>query len=49
MVPDVWVRMDVLPRNANGKVLRGDLPQGMDPETMKTVRRKIETGWTIHL
>ena len=26
MVPDVWVRMDALPRNANGKVMRGDLP-----------------------
>ncbi len=27
MVPDVWVRMDALPRNANGKVMRGELPQ----------------------
>ncbi len=27
MVPDVWVRMDALPRNANGKVLRNNLPQ----------------------
>ena len=26
----------------------GDWPH-LDPETMKTVRRKIETGWTIHL
>ena len=26
MLPDVWVRMDVLPRNANGKVMRGELP-----------------------
>ena len=26
MVPDVWVRMDALPRNANGKVMRGELP-----------------------
>ena len=26
MIPDVWVRMDVLPRNANGKVMRGELP-----------------------
>ncbi len=27
MVPDVWVRMDALPRNQNGKVMRGELPQ----------------------
>ncbi len=27
MVPDVWVRMDALPRNANGKVMRKELPQ----------------------
>ena len=26
MIPDVWVRMDVMPRNANGKVMRGKLP-----------------------
>ncbi len=26
MVPDVWVRMDALPRNQNGKVMRGELP-----------------------
>ena len=26
MIPDVWVRMDALPRNANGKVMRGELP-----------------------
>ena len=26
MVPDVWVRMDALPRNLNGKVMRGELP-----------------------
>ena len=26
MVPDVWVRMDAMPRNANGKVMRGELP-----------------------
>lgn len=27
MVPDVWVRMDALPRNLNGKVMRNELPQ----------------------
>lgn len=27
MIPDVWVRMDVLPRNMNGKVMRKELPQ----------------------
>ena len=26
MIPDVWVRMDALPRNLNGKVMRGELP-----------------------
>ena len=26
MVPDVWVRMDALPRNLNGKVMRNELP-----------------------
>ena len=26
----------------------GDWPH-LDPETMKVVRRKIDTGWTIHL
>ena len=27
MVPDIWVRLDVLPRNQNGKVMRNELPQ----------------------
>ncbi len=27
MIPDVWVRLDALPRNANGKVMRNELPQ----------------------
>lgn len=27
MVPDIWVRMDALPRSVNGKVLRSELPQ----------------------
>ncbi len=27
MIPKIWVRMDAMPRNANGKVLRGELPQ----------------------
>ena len=27
MVPDIWVRMGAMPRNANGKVIRADLPQ----------------------
>ncbi len=27
MVPDVWVRMDALPRNQNGKVMRNELPK----------------------
>ena len=27
MIPDVWVRMDALPRNLNGKVMRKELPQ----------------------
>ena len=27
MIPDVWVRMDALPRNMNGKVMRKELPQ----------------------
>jgi len=26
MIPDIWVRMDHLPRNANGKVVRRELP-----------------------
>lgn len=27
MVPDIWVRMDAMPRNANGKIMRSQLPQ----------------------
>ncbi len=27
MIPDVWVRMDKLPRNLNGKVMKHELPQ----------------------
>ncbi|MDO5444168.1 MAG: AMP-binding protein [Eubacteriales bacterium] len=27
MVPDIWVRMDVMPRNANGKIMRAQLPE----------------------
>ena len=27
MVPDIWVRMDALPTNTNGKVMRKELPQ----------------------
>ncbi len=27
MIPKLWVRMDAMPRNANGKVMRGELPQ----------------------
>ena len=27
MIPDTWVRMDALPRNANGKIMRSQLPQ----------------------
>ena len=27
MVPDIWVRMDAMPRNVNGKVVRDQLPQ----------------------
>ena len=27
MVPDIWVRMDALPRNMNGKIMRRELPQ----------------------
>ncbi len=27
MIPDIWVRMDALPRNLNGKVMRNELPQ----------------------
>jgi len=26
MIPDIWVRLDSLPRNANGKIVRRDLP-----------------------
>lgn len=26
MIPDVWVRLDALPRNLNGKVMRNELP-----------------------
>lgn len=26
MIPDIWVRMDALPRNLNGKVMRKELP-----------------------
>ena len=26
MIPDVWVRIDALPRNLNGKVMRNELP-----------------------
>ena len=33
MVPDVWVRLDALPRNQNGKVMRDALPQ---PERDRT-------------
>jgi len=33
MVPDIWVRMDALPRNQNGKVMRDALPQ---PERDRT-------------
>ena len=27
MIPDTWVRMSALPRNANGKIMRSELPQ----------------------
>ena len=27
MIPDIWVRLDALPRNTNGKVMRTELPQ----------------------
>ncbi len=27
MLPKIWVRMDSMPRNANGKVMRNELPQ----------------------
>ena len=27
MIPDVWVRMDSLPRNTNGKIMRNELPR----------------------
>ena len=27
MIPEIWVRMDAFPRNANGKVIRKELPQ----------------------
>ncbi len=27
MIPDTWVRMNALPRNANGKIMRSELPQ----------------------
>ena len=27
MVPDIWVRLDAMPRNQNGKVMRDQLPQ----------------------
>lgn len=27
MVPDIWVRVDAMPRNANGKIMRAQLPQ----------------------
>ena len=27
MIPEIWVQMDEMPRNANGKVLRRELPQ----------------------
>ncbi|SFD03490.1 AMP-binding protein [Butyrivibrio sp. YAB3001] len=27
MIPDIWVRMDAFPRNANGKILRKELPK----------------------
>lgn len=27
MIPKIWVRMDSMPRNPNGKVMRGELPQ----------------------
>ena len=27
MIPDIWVRMDAMPRNANGKIMRAQLPQ----------------------
>ena len=26
MIPDLWVRVDAMPRNANGKVMRNELP-----------------------
>ena len=27
MVPDIWVRMEALPRNVNGKVMKTELPE----------------------
>ena len=27
MIPDIWVRLDAMPRNANGKIMRAQLPQ----------------------
>ena len=36
MIPDIWVRVDAMPRNANGKVIRDQLPQ---PERDRTHTR----------
>ncbi len=48
MLPDLWMRVDALPRNLNGKVMRNELPQpvlrvgtvsGMDSEVVARVVR----------
>lgn len=34
MMPDFWVRMDTMPRNANGKVMRNELPAPVSKRTV---------------
>ncbi|MBR2717517.1 MAG: non-ribosomal peptide synthetase, partial [Oscillospiraceae bacterium] len=40
MIPKLWVRMDALPRNANGKVLRKELPQ---PKRMRNIVGELDS------
>ena len=42
MVPRFWVRMDALPRNANGKVLLDQLPQpAMERKALSTIDNEV--------
>lgn len=46
MIPDIWVRMDALPRNMNGKVMRSELPQ---PKRKRTAMGILDSEVLVRL